>query len=129
MAEANEPTLGRREFVQAAVYGAALAAAPGLVLAASRKEADKAAVLAQVPKMHAQNVKRLQAWIALPSIAAENRNFTAAPLSLPAGHFGLGHGTGAHAPDEYYLIESTNPKVQGLDGAVASFVEYLYALA
>jgi acetylornithine deacetylase/succinyl-diaminopimelate desuccinylase-like protein len=55
--------------------------------------------------------------------------FTGAPLSLPAGHFGLGHGTGAHAPDEYYLIESTNPKVQGLDGAIASFVEYLYALA
>jgi acetylornithine deacetylase/succinyl-diaminopimelate desuccinylase-like protein len=55
--------------------------------------------------------------------------FTKAPLSLPAGHFGLGHGTGAHAPDEYYLIDSTNPKVQGLDGAVASFVEYLYALA
>jgi acetylornithine deacetylase/succinyl-diaminopimelate desuccinylase-like protein len=55
--------------------------------------------------------------------------FTGAPLSLPAGHFGLGHGTGAHAPDEYYLIESTNPKVQGLDGAVGSFVEYLYALA
>ena len=55
--------------------------------------------------------------------------FTNAPLNLPAGHFGLGHGTGAHAPDEYYLIESTNPKVKGLDGAVASFVEYLYALA
>ena len=55
--------------------------------------------------------------------------FTDAPLNLPAGHFGLGHGTGAHAPDEYYLIESTNPKVQGLDGAVASFVEYLYAMA
>jgi acetylornithine deacetylase/succinyl-diaminopimelate desuccinylase-like protein len=54
--------------------------------------------------------------------------FTSAPLSLPAGHFGLGNGTGAHAPDEYYLIESTNPKVQGLDGAVGSFVEYLYAL-
>ena len=55
--------------------------------------------------------------------------FTDAPLSLPAGHYGLGHGTGAHAPDEYYLIDSSNPKVQGLDGAVASFVEYLYALA
>jgi acetylornithine deacetylase/succinyl-diaminopimelate desuccinylase-like protein len=54
--------------------------------------------------------------------------FTDAPLNLPAGHFGLGHGTGAHAPDEYYLIESTNPKIQGLDGAVGSFVEYLYAL-
>jgi acetylornithine deacetylase/succinyl-diaminopimelate desuccinylase-like protein len=55
--------------------------------------------------------------------------FTNAPLSLPAGGFGLGHGTGAHAPDEYYLIDSTNPKVQGMDGAVASFVECLYALA
>jgi len=55
--------------------------------------------------------------------------FTNAPLSLPAGHFGMGHGTGAHAPDEYYVIESSNPKVQGLDGAVSSFVEYLYALA
>jgi acetylornithine deacetylase/succinyl-diaminopimelate desuccinylase-like protein len=55
--------------------------------------------------------------------------FTDAPLSLPAGHFGLGHGTGAHAPDEYYVIESANPKVRGLDGAVGSFVEYLYALA
>ena len=55
--------------------------------------------------------------------------FTNAPLNLPAGHFGLGHGTGAHAPNEYYLIDSANPKVQGLDGAVASFVEYLYAMA
>src|SRR5579871_74336 len=55
--------------------------------------------------------------------------FTDAPLNLPAGHFGLGHGTGAHAPDEYYLIESTNPKVRGLDGAIGSFVEYLYAVA
>jgi hypothetical protein len=33
------------------------------------------------------------------------------------------HGPDAHAPDEYYLIESTNPQVQGLDGAVAWFVE------
>lgn len=55
--------------------------------------------------------------------------FTDVPLKLPAGHFGLGHGTGAHAPDEYYVIESSHPKVQGLDGAIASFVEYLYALA
>jgi len=54
--------------------------------------------------------------------------FTNAPLSLAAGHFGLGHGTGAHAPDEYYVIDSANPKVQGLDGAVGSFVEFLYAL-
>jgi len=54
--------------------------------------------------------------------------FTNPPVSLPAGHFGLGHGSGAHAPDEYYVIASANPKVQGLDGAVMSFVEYLYEL-
>ncbi len=50
------------------------------------------------------------------------------PLSLASGHFGLGHGSGAHAPDEYYVIESSNPKIQGYDGAVMSFVEYLYEL-
>lgn len=55
--------------------------------------------------------------------------FTNEPLHLAAGHFGLGHGNGAHAPDEYYVIESKNPKVQGIDGAVRSFVEYLYEVA
>ncbi len=55
--------------------------------------------------------------------------FTDAPLNLASGHFGLGNGSGAHAPDEYYLIESTNPKIRGYDGAVMSFVDYLYELA
>jgi acetylornithine deacetylase/succinyl-diaminopimelate desuccinylase-like protein len=54
--------------------------------------------------------------------------FTGDPLRLPAGHFGLGHGGGAHAPDEYYVIESANPKVKGIDGATRSYVEYLYEL-
>jgi acetylornithine deacetylase/succinyl-diaminopimelate desuccinylase-like protein len=55
--------------------------------------------------------------------------FTDEPLSLAAGHFGMGHGNGAHAPDEYYLIESKSDKLQGMDGAVRSFVEYLYEVA
>ena len=55
--------------------------------------------------------------------------FTGEPVKLPAGHFGLGHGSGAHAPDEYYIIESANPKIEGFDGAAMSFVEYLYELA
>ncbi len=55
--------------------------------------------------------------------------FTGDPLHLPAGHFGLGHGSGAHAPDEYYVIESANPKIQGYDGATRSFVEYLAEIA
>jgi len=55
--------------------------------------------------------------------------FTGDPLRLPAGHFGMGHGNGAHAPDEYYLIESTNPKVAGMDDAVRSHVEFMYEVA
>ena len=54
--------------------------------------------------------------------------FTDPPLSLPSGHFGLGHGGGAHAPDEYYVIESTNKNIEGIDGATMSFVEYLLEL-
>ena len=55
--------------------------------------------------------------------------FTGKPLSLPAGHYGLGHGSGAHAPDEYLVVESSNPKVAGLDGAVNGYVTYLETLA
>src|SRR6202522_2648006 len=87
--------LSRREFVQGTATGLALGAAPAAVLAAAQpKDADKAAVLAQIPKMHAENVTRLQEWIALPSIAAENRNFPQGPeymakLARDAGFTGV----------------------------------------
>jgi acetylornithine deacetylase/succinyl-diaminopimelate desuccinylase-like protein len=55
--------------------------------------------------------------------------FTAPPVSIPAAHFGIGHGSGAHAPDEYFLIDSTNPKVAGLVDATMGFAEFLYVLA
>jgi acetylornithine deacetylase/succinyl-diaminopimelate desuccinylase-like protein len=55
--------------------------------------------------------------------------FTSAPLSLPAGHFGLGHGGGAHAPDEFMLIEPKGTKAAGLDEATRSYVEFLYTIA
>jgi len=69
--------------------------------------------------------------VALPRLAGSWPGFvfTGAPLKLPAGHFGLGHGNGAHAPNEYYLIESSEPKLRGLDGATLSYVEYLYQIA
>jgi len=54
--------------------------------------------------------------------------FTDAPLNLGAGHFGLGHGGGAHAPDEYFVIESSNPNIEGWDGAIMSYVQSLYEL-
>lgn len=55
--------------------------------------------------------------------------FTGAPLKLPAGQFGLGYGQGAHAPDEFYVIESSMPKVAGLDDVTMGFVDFLYEIA
>src|SRR5882672_8447582 len=90
---ADERDLSRREFVGASVL--ALTAAPAAMLsAATAKNADKNAVLAQIPGMHAANLKRLQEWIALPSIAAESRNFPQGPqfmakLAQDAGFTGV----------------------------------------
>src|SRR5580698_9028132 len=94
MSDDKDRDLSRREFFQGTVSSLALAAIPAAVLAASGKDADKAAVLAQIPAMHADNLKRLQDWIALPSIAAENRNFPEGPeymakLARDAGFTGV----------------------------------------
>lgn len=55
--------------------------------------------------------------------------FTGPPLKLPAVGFGLGLGGGAHAPDEWYLIDSNTPKVAGLDESALFYIDYLYELA
>ena len=55
--------------------------------------------------------------------------FTGPPVSLPAGHFGTGHGSRAHAPDEYYVIESSSPAVHGMADATLAYAMHLYALA
>ena len=55
--------------------------------------------------------------------------FTGEPLRKPAGQFGLGHGGGAHAPDEYMVIESNNPQVAGLREATMGYVDFLYEMA
>ena len=55
--------------------------------------------------------------------------FTGPPLKMAAGQFGSGRGGGAHAPDEWLLIESTNPKVLGFDGQVLLFADFLYEVA
>ena len=108
-------------------------------------------VLAQINRQLPENIARIQDWIRHPGIAAENWRldeacdytmgllrlagswpgsvFTQPPVSLPAGQFGLGHGSGAHAPNEYFVVESSNPKVAGLAGCTAGFVYFLYELA
>lgn len=88
--------------------------------------ADARLVQAQVAVLERRGIEPLL-W---PRLAGSwpGAVFTDPPISLAAGHFGLGHGGGAHAPDEYFLIESTRPGVEGFDGAVMSYVEYLYEL-
>jgi acetylornithine deacetylase/succinyl-diaminopimelate desuccinylase-like protein len=54
--------------------------------------------------------------------------FTGPPLKLPAVGFGIGTGGAAHAPDEWYLIESKNPKIAGIDEATMFYVDYFYDL-
>jgi hypothetical protein len=41
---------------------------------------------------------------------------------LPAGHFGCATAA-RHAPDEYFLIEPSDPKLFGFDAAGAPFVD------
>lgn len=55
--------------------------------------------------------------------------FNGPPLNLPASQFGLSRGAGAHAPNEWFLIESSDPKVNGLDEATIAYVDYLYVVA
>ena len=55
--------------------------------------------------------------------------FTGAPLNLPAGQFGSGRGGGAHAPNEWFLIDSSNPKVAGIDEQALLYADFLYAVA
>jgi acetylornithine deacetylase/succinyl-diaminopimelate desuccinylase-like protein len=55
--------------------------------------------------------------------------FTGPPLRMAAGHFGIGRGGGAHAPDEWLLIESSNPAVAGYEQQAIAFADYLYQVA
>ena len=55
--------------------------------------------------------------------------FTGPPLRLAAGHFGVGRGGGAHAPDEWLLIESSDPRLAGLERQAVMFADYLYEVA
>ena len=51
-------------------------------------------------------------------------------LKLPMLPFGLGHGDGAHAPNEYIVVEpAAGSRVAGLAEIEKAYVDLLYALA
>jgi hypothetical protein len=77
LTDSSYSAFNRREFIHGALAGATFVALP--VSAFSADNSGLETVLSQIPKMHDENVKRLQDWIALPSIAAENRNYPQGP--------------------------------------------------
>ena len=90
----------RRDFVQTATVSATAVALGdrlgGLAACRSRGATTATAVIAQIAAQHDATVKMLQDWIALPSIAAENRNYPQGPeymakLARDAG-FDAGRG-------------------------------------
>lgn len=94
---------------------------------ATQSKADSALIQAQLAVLRGRGIEPLL-W---PRNAGSYPGFvfTDPPLSLASGHFGFGYGTGAHAPNEYFVIESDNKNIDGIDGATMSYVEYFYELA
>ena len=78
-------------------------------------------VLEQMGIPYAVNPRLAGSW---PGVV-----FTGPPLNLPAGQIGIGRGGGAHAPDEWYLVESSNPKVAGFDQLAVMYADLLYEVA
>ena len=79
------------------------------------------AVLDQMGIKYAVNPRLAGSW---PGVT-----FTGPPLNLPAGQIGIGRGGEAHAPNEWYLIESTNPKLAGFDELAVMYADLMYELA
>ena len=83
-------------------------------------KAEKATLTsAKIP--HTMSARAAGSW---PGVV-----FTGPPLGMAAGQFGAGRGGGAHAPDEWLLIESSNPKVLGFDQQATLFADFLYEVA
>jgi hypothetical protein len=78
MNEGSVDHMNRRGLLQMAAAAGATLALPHWVLSAARADrdfgGDLAAVRTAIEKQRPEAIKRLQNWIALPSIAAENRN-------------------------------------------------------
>ncbi|HSE54040.1 MAG TPA: M20/M25/M40 family metallo-hydrolase, partial [Gemmatimonadales bacterium] len=74
----RDQAFDRRTFIQGAATGAAAIAVGGRAAFAFQAQ-DQAAVVAQIARQHDATVKMLQDWIALPSIAAEDKGYPEGP--------------------------------------------------
>jgi acetylornithine deacetylase/succinyl-diaminopimelate desuccinylase-like protein len=113
----SDNVVHRREFIHGALAGAAFVALQKSVSAA--EDSDLQSVLSQIPKMHDENVKRLQDWIALPSIAAENRNYPQGPeymaqLARDAGFANVEIVPTSGKPGVFGTLDSGAPTTVGI---------------
>ena len=121
MTDSIDNAFNRRKFIHGALAGAAVAAFPVSAFSADNTtgNADIQAVLSQIPKLHDENVKRLQDWIALPSIAAENRNFPQGPeymakLAREAGFANVEIVPTSGKPGVFGLLDAGAPTTVGI---------------
>src|SRR6185312_4789799 len=115
--ETNRDDLNRRDFLRGALAGAVVAGLPLNMFSADNSEMQD--VLAEVPKLHDQTVKALQDWIALPSIAAENRNFPQGPeymakLATDAGFSNVEVMPTSGKPGVFGTLDAGAPKSVGI---------------
>src|SRR3981081_1334225 len=74
-------------------------------------ESDKSDIRREITRRHDKAVKRLQDWIALPSIAAENRNYPAGAerMAQLARDQGLQHATVVQSEGKPGLVATLDP--------------------
>ena len=90
-----------------------------LLVATNLFAADRDDIRAEITKRHNEAVKRLQDWIALPSIAAENRNYPAgaemmAQLARDAGFQEATIINTDGKPGVFAMLDAGAPKTVGL---------------
>src|SRR2546430_13324549 len=90
-----------------------------LLVATNLLAADRDDIRAEITKRHNEAVKRLQDWIALPSIAAENRNYPAgaemmAQLARDAGFQQATIINTDGKPGVFAMLDAGAPKTVGL---------------
>src|SRR5262249_27631480 len=83
------------------------------------RDGDRAAITTEIAKRHDEAVKRLQEWIALPSIAAENRNYPQgaehmAKLARDAGFQRADVIATSGKPGVFATLDAGAPKTVGL---------------
>ena len=108
----------RRSILKGAAASAALLA-PGAGLARSRRDSDREALRAALDAGFEDSVRRIQQWIALPTIAAEQRNIQEgadhmARLATEAGFAGVRKVPTGGVPAVFGVLDAGAQRTVGI---------------